>query len=82
MYHELVRPEQHEGRCDRCDGLLILRDDDTPEMVRRRLKHFLNAVAEIVAYYDTQKILRRIDTGVDVEAVVRQVTTYVEKKDD
>ncbi len=82
VYHALVRPEKVSGECDRCHGSLELRDDDRPDMVRRRLKHFVDAVAEIAAYYEERKILRRIDAGVDVEAVVRQVTDHVELTND
>ena len=36
-YHVLFNPTKVEGKCDVCGESLILRDDDKPETVKKRL---------------------------------------------
>lgn len=36
-YHVVNIPPKTEGVCDECDGELIVRDDDAPETVKKRL---------------------------------------------
>ena len=39
MYHVRFNPPKEEGRCDRCVGTLLQRDDDKEETIRTRLSY-------------------------------------------
>jgi len=78
VFHRMVRPPKQAGLCDVCQATLFLRDDDTPDLVRRRFEHFENAVEEITAYYEAKNMVRRIDAGPDVDSVVAQVICEVQ----
>ena len=66
-YHVVNIPPKKEGICDECGGELILRDDDTPETVKKRLDVYHEQTAPLIEYYKGQGILRVIDgsTGKD-----------------
>ena len=48
-------------RCRERGGRLVQRDDDRPDTVRQRLVAYRAQTAPLIAYYDNQGILRRID---------------------
>ena len=41
-YHLEYAPTKKDGICDTCGGGLILRDDDKPETVEKRLAYIMN----------------------------------------
>ncbi len=61
VYHELFTPPKRPGVCDRCGGELYQRPDDTPEVVRRRLKVYLDQTAPLIARYEQAGLLVRVD---------------------
>ncbi len=60
VYNLVTHPPVEPGRCDRCGGALILRDDDRPEVVARRFEVYMRDSAPLVAYYEGRGILRRV----------------------
>ena len=60
-YHVEFDPPKHEGVCDQDGSRLIQRDDDTPEVIARRLAVYHEQTKPLVDYYDRQGLLRRID---------------------
>jgi adenylate kinase len=60
-YHVETDPPKHEGRCDVDGSRLVQRDDDKPEVVQKRLEVYHAETEPLVAYYDEQGLLRRID---------------------
>lgn len=61
VYHVDFDPPKHEGRCDVDGSVLIQRDDDKPEVVRERLAVYHRDTAPLIAYYEDQGLLARID---------------------
>jgi adenylate kinase len=60
-YHVEFDPPKHEGVCDQDGSRLIQRDDDKPEVIENRLRVYHEQTEPLVAYYDEQGLLRRID---------------------
>ena len=61
VYHVETDPPKHEGRCDVDGSRLVQRDDDKPEVVKRRLDVYHEQTEPLVSYYDERGLLRRID---------------------
>lgn len=61
VYHVDFDPPKHEGRCDVDGSVLIQRDDDKPEVVRERLAVYHRDTAPLIAYYEDQGLLARVD---------------------
>ena len=60
-YHIAYAPTSKEGICDKCGGGLILRDDDKPETVQKRLAVYHEQTQPLIEYYDKQGILKSVD---------------------
>ena len=74
-YHTVYIPTKVEGICDVCGGELVLRDDDKPETVLKRLKVYHDQTQPLIDYYTTQGILAEVDGTRDMadvfEAIVK-----------
>ena len=57
-YHVVYNPTKVEGKCDKCGNDLIIRDDDKPETVLKRLD-----------VYHKQGVLRSVDGTIDMNDV-------------
>ena len=60
--------------CEVCDDELIIRADDQPEAVRRRLQVYREQTEPLVEYYDKAGILKRIPAVGSVEEVFEKVS--------
>jgi len=76
-YHARFKPPRMAGACDVCDGKLYQREDDTPEMVRLRLRAFQRAMGPVVDYYHKAGRLLILNGEGQVEDVYRQVVQAV-----
>ena len=66
-YHIVANPPKAEGCCDLCGGKLIIRKDDAPETVRRRLEVY-HATTEILKdYYGKLGRLRLVNGSQSIE---------------
>ncbi len=73
-YHLVYIPTKVEGICDVCGEKLILRDDDQPETVKKRLNIYHDQTQPLIDYYTEQGILLEVDGTVDMEEVFAQIT--------
>ena len=76
-YHMVYAPTKKEGICDTCGGELILRDDDKPETVQKRLNVYHDQTQPLIDYYTSQGILRTVDGTVDIDDVFRAITEFL-----
>ena len=72
-YHLVYAPTKKEGICDACGGELILRDDDKPETVQKRLGVYHEQTQPLIDYYKNHGILREVDGSVDMEDVFKEI---------
>jgi adenylate kinase len=61
IFHMEFDPPKNEGICDICGSRLEIREDDKPEVVRHRLGTYHEKTEPLVAYYEEQTVLRRVD---------------------
>ena len=66
-------PPEREGVCDIDGSELIVRDDDKPEVIRKRLATYHEKTEPLVAYYDRRSVLRRIDGGAEPDDVAEEI---------
>lgn len=77
-YHMVYAPTKQEGICDTCGGELILRDDDKPETVQKRLNVYHEQTQPLIDYYTREGILRTVDGTIDIDEVFRQIVNLLE----
>jgi adenylate kinase len=60
VFHVDFNPPEKEGVCDIDGSPLIVRDDDEPDVIRKRLHTYHDKTEPLVTYYDDRGVLRRI----------------------
>lgn len=60
-YHIVNIPTKVEGVCDKCGSETVLRDDDKPETVQKRLRVYHDQTQPLIDYYKNQGILKTVD---------------------
>jgi adenylate kinase len=60
VFHVDFNPPKQEGICDIDGSELIVRDDDKPDVIRKRLDTYHAKTEPLVDYYDQRSVLRRI----------------------
>ena len=73
-YHIVSLPPKTEGKCDHCSSDLVLRDDDKPETVQKRLTVYHEQTQPLIDYYKNQGILKSVDGTQSMEAVFTAIT--------
>lgn len=68
-YHIVTIPTKVEGICDVCGSKLVLREDDKPETVKKRLEVYHAQTQPLIEYYQKQGILRTVDGTQLMDAV-------------
>ncbi len=59
--------------CDRCGGKLIQRDDDKPEVIRKRLETYEEETKPLIDFYEERNLLRVIPSSAPIEEVYDRV---------
>ncbi|MFX0061324.1 MAG: adenylate kinase [Candidatus Hermodarchaeota archaeon] len=58
IYNLTYNPPKKEGICDKCGSKLIVRADETEEVVRNRLEVYKEKTAPLIEYYKEQGLLK------------------------
>jgi len=61
IFHVEFDPPKNEDVCDVCGARLIIRDDDKPEVIAKRLDTYHQQTEPLVDFYEQQGILKRVD---------------------
>lgn len=72
-YHIVSIPTKVEGICDRCGNPVVLRDDDKPETVKKRLEVYHEQTQPLIDYYKKQDILRTVNGVQPMEEVFKAI---------
>ena len=76
-YHLVYAAPKKEGICDTCGAELILRDDDKPETVEKRLGVYHEQTQSLIDYYTASGILKTVDGTVDMEDVFAEIVSIL-----
>jgi adenylate kinase len=72
-YHLVHIPTKQEGICDVCGNELILREDDKPETVKKRLDIYHEQTQPLIDYYTKKNVLVEVDGTVDLKEVFNEI---------
>ena len=73
VFHVDFNPPRQEGVCDIDGSPLIVRDDDKPEVIRKRLATYHEKTEPLVSYYEGLGVLRRIDGAREPDTVTEEL---------
>lgn len=69
VWHLDFDPPSKDSRCDRCEGPLFQRDDDSEDTIRHRLEVYADQTSPLIGYYGDRGILAGVDATGPVEDV-------------
>ena len=72
-YHIVNIPTKVEGICDRCGERVVLRDDDKPETVKKRLEVYHAQTRPLIDYYKKQNVLQTVDGTQPMDTVFQVI---------
>lgn len=72
-YHIVYNAPKTADVCDACGEKLILRDDDKPETVQKRLGVYHEQTQPLIDYYSKAGVMREVDGTVDMEDVFQAI---------
>ena len=77
-YHIVNIPPKTEGKCDHCGADLVLRDDDRPETVKKRLEVYHDQTQPLIEYYTKEGVLKEVDGTCGMADVFAQICAVLE----
>ena len=80
IYNLLTSPPAKEGFCDVCGEKLILREDDKPEVIRRRISVYKDQTEPLAAYYKGMGIFYPVRADKASEAVAAEIISVLKTK--
>ena len=72
-YHILFNAPKTADVCDTCGEKLVLRDDDKPETVQKRLTVYHDQTQPLIDYYKKEGALVEVDGTQDMEKVFQDI---------
>lgn len=76
-YHlEFLKPKV-EGKCDRCQGELYQRKDDSEEVILNRLKVYHDQTSPLIDFYQKQKKLYTVDGNKKIEMIFSEICDII-----
>ena len=79
-YHITANPPKQEGVCDLCGKELVIRKDDTPETVLKRLEVYHASTEVLKDYYAKQGKLCLIEGNQSIEGANRDILAAIGAK--
>ena len=76
-YHIVSIPPKKEGVCDNCGSELVIRDDDKPETVQKRLNVYHEQTQPLIDFYSNKGILKSVDGTQPMERVFADIVNIL-----
>ena len=77
-YHIKYNAPAKENVCDTCSAELVLRDDDKPETVLKRLSVYHEQTQPLIDYYKNENVLREVDGTQDMNKVFDDILAILQ----
>ena len=77
-YHVVNIPPKKEGICDTCGKSLVLREDDKPETVKKRLAVYHEQTQPLIDYYINKGILKSVDGTKTMDETFHEIVQVIE----
>ncbi|WP_143319829.1 adenylate kinase [Clostridium sp. HBUAS56010] len=76
-YHIVYNPTKVSGVCDACGAELVLRDDDKPETVKKRLNVYHDQTQPLIDYYKNDGVLVNVDGTQELNKVFSDIVSIL-----
>ena len=72
-YHVVANPTKIEGKCDLCGADVIIRKDDTPETVQKRLAVYHAQTEVLKDFYAERSLLRMVEGNQAITKITDEI---------
>jgi len=79
VYHLDSMPPHTPGICDNDGASLIIREDDKPEVVQKRIATYQETMAPLIAYYAQLGNFKTVDTSGTIDEVTATVLEKIRR---
>lgn len=79
VYHIDSLPPVVEGICDNDGAKLIIREDDRPDVVQKRISTYQETMAPLIAYYAQLGNFKTVDTSANIDEVTKMVIEKIRR---
>ena len=80
LYNLVTMKPKKKDTCNKCGSSLVMRKDDEPETVRKRIQVYQEETEPLVDYYKKKKLLVDIDASPKPKEVFNTVAKVVERE--
>jgi len=77
IYNLITNPPQKDGFCDSDGTRLVTREDDTAEVIKKRLKIYEDETRPLVSYYKSLNVYKEIDAQANQDEVLKRISEIV-----
>lgn len=70
IFNVIFIPPKEEGKCDKCGGELLQRDDDKEESVKNRLVVYRKQTAPLIDFYKNKGVLSDVDGSQELPKII------------
>ncbi len=78
IYNIYTLKPKEDNLCDICKVKLIVRKDDKPETVKKRLKVYKKETKPLIEYYKKKNLLYRINAEDNIENIFQKICKLIE----
>ncbi|MDD5071754.1 MAG: adenylate kinase [Patescibacteria group bacterium] len=79
VYHLTYNPPKNDEICDECGEKLVIREDDKPATIKKRLNLYHKETRPLLDYYKDKGIYKKIDGMPPIPEVTKQIAEVLEK---
>jgi adenylate kinase len=80
IYNVVTKRPVRADVCDACATGLVVRNDDRPEVIAKRMQTYHIKTEPLIAYYEGKGVLHRIDGNGTVEEAFRAVRAVLDRE--
>jgi len=73
VYNLISNPPKRDEICDVCGSKLIQREDDKPEVIRKRFRVYEEETKPLLSYYREKGILFEVDASGSIEEITKNL---------
>jgi len=81
VFHNIYKPPQRKGYCDKCGRRLIIREDDKPVSVKKRFEIYQRQTRPVIKYYQKKGVLCIIDGTKSIKGIFSQIVKCLKNYD-
>ena len=77
IYNVEFKPSAKGDLCEKCGGELYQREDDSEEVIRKRLKVFYDQTAPVISYYEGKHMFVRLPSARHGYSLLEELETVI-----